>query len=109
MLPRCANSSTEREFPSDRIYRGDDRGIVGVESLSPQGFGVFVVHTILDVCDRGCGSPGAPSQLLRMLPSWSTHSDSRRSPAPAWPAAAAMIQMIPTRPQVKIVNNANTI
>jgi len=30
--PRC-----EREFPSDKVYRGDERGIVGVESLGLQG------------------------------------------------------------------------
>ena len=29
----CGDSSTEREFPSDKVYRHDDRGIVGVESL----------------------------------------------------------------------------
>jgi hypothetical protein len=28
-------SNTEREFPSDKVYRRDDRGIVGVESLGP--------------------------------------------------------------------------
>jgi hypothetical protein len=30
----CGDSSAEREFPSDRVYRRDDRGIVWVESLS---------------------------------------------------------------------------
>jgi hypothetical protein len=34
VLPRCGDSSTEREFPSDEVYRRDDRGIVGVKSLS---------------------------------------------------------------------------
>jgi hypothetical protein len=29
----CGDSSAEREFPSDNVYRRDDRGIVGVESL----------------------------------------------------------------------------
>jgi hypothetical protein len=28
----CGDSSAEREFPSDKVYRRDDRGIVGVES-----------------------------------------------------------------------------
>jgi len=28
-----SESSAEREFPSDKVYRRDDRGIVGVESL----------------------------------------------------------------------------
>jgi hypothetical protein len=26
----CGGSSAEREFPSDKVYRRDDRGIVGV-------------------------------------------------------------------------------
>jgi hypothetical protein len=30
----CGDSGAEREFPSDRVYRRDDRGIVWVESLS---------------------------------------------------------------------------
>jgi hypothetical protein len=30
-------SSTEREFPSDKVYRRDDCGVVGVESLSAEG------------------------------------------------------------------------
>jgi hypothetical protein len=29
----CGDSSTEREFPSDKVYRRDNRGIIGVESL----------------------------------------------------------------------------
>jgi hypothetical protein len=29
----CGDSSAEREFPSDKVYRRDDRGIVGVESF----------------------------------------------------------------------------
>src|ERR1700761_4049725 len=38
LLGGSADSSTEREFPSDKIYRRNDRGIVGVESFSPQPF-----------------------------------------------------------------------
>jgi hypothetical protein len=45
----CANSSAEREFPSDKVYRCDDRRIVGVESFGPQGLAFFDVHTVLDV------------------------------------------------------------
>jgi hypothetical protein len=29
----CGDSSAEREFPSDKVYRRDNRGIVGVESF----------------------------------------------------------------------------
>jgi hypothetical protein len=36
---------TEREFPSDKVYRRDDRGIVGVESFSAEGLAFFVIHT----------------------------------------------------------------
>jgi hypothetical protein len=32
-----------KSFPSDKVYRRDDRRIVGVESLGPQGL-AFVVH-----------------------------------------------------------------
>ena len=42
--PRC-----EREFPSDKVYRGDERGLVGVEALSPQCTSFYVIHTVLDV------------------------------------------------------------
>jgi hypothetical protein len=45
----CGDSNTEREFPSDKVSRRDDRGIVGVEPFSPHGLGVFSVHTVLDV------------------------------------------------------------
>jgi hypothetical protein len=45
---RCGGSTTEREFPSDDLYRRDDRGIVRVESLIPQGLAFFVIHTVLD-------------------------------------------------------------
>jgi hypothetical protein len=34
-LPSCGSGdlNTEREFPSDKVYRRDDRGVIGVESL----------------------------------------------------------------------------
>jgi len=38
-------SNTEREFLSDEVYRRDDCGIVGVESLSLQGLAFVVIHT----------------------------------------------------------------
>jgi len=31
---RLTRSSDQRQFPSDKVYRRDDRGTVGVESLS---------------------------------------------------------------------------
>jgi hypothetical protein len=31
------HSYTKRKFPPHKVYRRDDRGIVGVESLGPQG------------------------------------------------------------------------
>jgi hypothetical protein len=33
-LGGCGDSPTGREFPSDKVYRRDDRWVVGVESLS---------------------------------------------------------------------------
>jgi hypothetical protein len=53
----CGDSSAEREFPSDKVYRRDDRGIVGVEPFSPHGSGFFSVHTIL-VVRPGLTVPG---------------------------------------------------
>jgi hypothetical protein len=44
---QCADSSTERKFPSDKVYRRDDRGIVGIESLSASGLAFFVIHAVL--------------------------------------------------------------
>jgi hypothetical protein len=38
---RCTDSSAEREFPSDKVYRRDDRGIVGVEPFSPAQLGLL--------------------------------------------------------------------
>jgi len=29
----CGDSNTERKLPADKVYRRDDRGIVGVESF----------------------------------------------------------------------------
>ena len=48
----CGDSSAGRKFPSDKVYRRDDRGIVGVESFGPQGLGFVVIHTELDVGRR---------------------------------------------------------
>jgi hypothetical protein len=33
--------------PSSQVYGGHDRRVSGVEYLSPQGLGVFVIHTVL--------------------------------------------------------------
>jgi hypothetical protein len=44
----CGGSRAEREFPSDKVYRRNDRGIVGVESLGPQGL-AFLSTPVLDV------------------------------------------------------------
>jgi hypothetical protein len=41
----CGDSSAEREFPSHRVYRRNDRGIVGVESFGLQGLAFFGIHT----------------------------------------------------------------
>jgi hypothetical protein len=40
----CGDLSAERKFPSDKVYRRDDRGIVEVESRSPQGLAFVVIH-----------------------------------------------------------------
>jgi hypothetical protein len=40
----CGDSNAEREFPSDKVYRRDDRGIVRVESFGLQGLAFFVVQ-----------------------------------------------------------------
>ena len=37
--------ASQRQFPSDKVYRRDDRGIVGVEPLSAYGLPFFVIHT----------------------------------------------------------------
>jgi hypothetical protein len=58
---RCGGSTTEREFPSDNVYRRDDRGIVRVESLIPQGLAFFVIHTVLDA------APCVPFRCIHRL------------------------------------------
>jgi hypothetical protein len=42
-------ASAEREFPSDKVYRRDDRGVIILEPVIPHSMGSFSVHTILDV------------------------------------------------------------
>ena len=37
VLPRCGDSSTERQFPAHHVYCGHDRRVIGVESFSPHG------------------------------------------------------------------------
>jgi len=41
-------SNTEREFQLDKVYRRDDRGIVGVESFGFQDLAFVVIHIVLD-------------------------------------------------------------
>jgi hypothetical protein len=57
-LPSCGSGdlNTEREFPSDKVYRRDD---CGVESFGPQGLAFFVIHTVLDV--PSCRAVPAPA------------------------------------------------
>ena len=61
--PRSEQRSiAEREFPSDKVYRRDDRGIVGVEALSLQGLAFFFFHAVLPprlprVADRPAPEP----------------------------------------------------
>jgi hypothetical protein len=53
----CGDSSAEREFPSDKVYRRDDRGIVGVESFGLQGLAFVVIHRLGRVpASHGSGS-----------------------------------------------------
>jgi hypothetical protein len=44
----CGDSSAEREFPSDKIYRRDECGVVGVESFIVYGLAFTVIHIVLD-------------------------------------------------------------
>ena len=53
----CGDLIVEREFPSDKVYRRDDRGIVGVESFLA-GLGVSSSSTPVlctDSCEAGVG------------------------------------------------------
>jgi len=47
----------EREFPSDKVYRRDDRGIVGVESFGLQSLAFVVIHTSAGRAVLSGGSP----------------------------------------------------
>jgi hypothetical protein len=55
--PSGADSSTQREFPSDKVYRRDDCGVLGVESTGPQGLAFFVIHTSVVRAACRYGSP----------------------------------------------------
>ena len=56
----CGDSIAEREFRSDKVYRRDDRGVVGVESLIAEGLAFVIIHRqrLLHrvVCLRRCRS-----------------------------------------------------
>jgi hypothetical protein len=39
------DSSAEREFPSDKVYRRDNRGVIRVESFGLQCLAFVVMHT----------------------------------------------------------------
>jgi len=41
----CGDLIAEREFLSDKVYRRDYRGVLGVESLSAEGLAFVVIHT----------------------------------------------------------------
>jgi hypothetical protein len=58
----CGDSSAEREFPSDKVYRRDDRGIVGVESLGLQGLASAssFIHTSVGRAGDAPGGSAAP-------------------------------------------------
>jgi hypothetical protein len=61
-------SNTEREFPSDKVYRRNDRGIVGVESRGSQGF-ASAVHTSVGRKARSYGS-----RLVTSIAGWARYS-----------------------------------
>jgi hypothetical protein len=52
----CGDSSAEPEFPSDKVYRSDDRGVVGVKSFGPRCLAFVVVHTSVGRAALSCGS-----------------------------------------------------
>jgi len=45
MAVGCGDLIAEREFLSDKVYRRDYRGVLGVESLSAEGLAFVVIHT----------------------------------------------------------------
>jgi hypothetical protein len=45
----CGDSSAEREFPSDKVYSRDDRGIVGIDFLSLRALRSSSSRPALDV------------------------------------------------------------
>jgi hypothetical protein len=53
----CGDLIAEREFPSDKVYRRDDRGVVGAESFGPQGLAFVAIHTSFGRAACRYGSP----------------------------------------------------
>ena len=73
---RCCRGAVTRVpseiFHRDKVYRRDDRGAVGVESLSPQGLAFFVIDTVLDarpVVTVPCSSTAALVSEVLTVPS----------------------------------------
>ena len=56
-------------LPSHKVYRRDDRGIVGVESFGLQGLAFVVIHTSVGRASRSCGSGAitAPVHSARLF------------------------------------------
>jgi hypothetical protein len=78
----CADSSTEQEFSSDKVYRRDDCRVVGVESFGLQCLAFFVIHTSWDVASvvrvaRSCTAASVPGVLTALPSVWSgdPHTD----------------------------------
>jgi hypothetical protein len=69
VLLRCGDSNTEREFPSDKVYRRNDRGIVGVDSLSLKGLAFIVIHTSVGRAARSCTVPALVTPIWVRRPS----------------------------------------